>query len=233
MPTLARLAVVSTLLFPLVSISAAMAPMQHVLSANSAPPGGAGTDVRDELLKAEIIPTVIDDFTPSLLLQVSWSSHDTAQLGNTLNPGDLKNAPALTIVDPSGVPTKASLVIALTDPDAPSRDDPKWSEFCHWIATAPAASTVAASGTVHPKTLDEVIGYKPPAPPKKTGKHRYVFLAFVAANGTEDTLHPSKPAGRKHWGYDGDEVRGVRQWAGENGLVPVAANFIFAQNDKQ
>lgn len=26
------------------------------------------------------------------------------------------------------------IAIALTDPDAPSRDDPKWSEMCHWIA---------------------------------------------------------------------------------------------------
>lgn len=71
------------------------------------------------------------------------------------------------------------------------------------------------------KALTDVMEYKPPSPPEKTGKHRYVFLAFVAANGTEDELHPSKPGARKHWGYDGDEVRGVRQWAGENGLVPV------------
>lgn len=71
------------------------------------------------------------------------------------------------------------------------------------------------------KALHDVMEYKPPGPPEKTGKHRYVFLAFVAANGTEEVLHPSKPGARKHWGYDGDEVRGVRQWAGENGLVPV------------
>jgi len=189
------------------------------MSAKSAP-GGTVKDVRDELVKAEIIPTVIDDFTPSLLLQVSWSSHDQAQLGNTLKPEDLKDAPTLTVVNPSDGPTKkASLVIALTDPDAPSRDDPKWSEFCHWIATSPAPDLDATGGTLHLQTLDDVIEYKPPTPPEKTGKHRYVFLAFVAANGTEEVLHPSKPGARKHWGYD--EVRGVRQWAGENGLVPV------------
>lgn len=25
----------------------------------------------------------------------------------------------------------------MTDPDAPKREDPKWSEFCHWIAKVP------------------------------------------------------------------------------------------------
>lgn len=29
------------------------------------------------------------------------------------------------------------LTIVLTDPDAPSRGDPKWSEVCHWIAKVP------------------------------------------------------------------------------------------------
>jgi len=35
--------------------------------------------------------------------------------------------------------------IALTDPDAPSRDDPEWSEICHWIATNVPLSSSSAS----------------------------------------------------------------------------------------
>jgi phosphatidylethanolamine-binding protein (PEBP) family uncharacterized protein len=27
--------------------------------------------------------------------------------------------------------------VALTDPDAPSRKHPEWSEICHWIVTIP------------------------------------------------------------------------------------------------
>lgn len=30
----------------------------------------------------------------------------------------------------------------MTDPDAPSRKDPKWSEFCHWIAKVPAGGVL-------------------------------------------------------------------------------------------
>ncbi len=76
-------------------------------------------------------------------------------------------------------------VFALTDPDAPSRDHPKWSEFCHWIASG--TPTLSSSGALS-FHLKDLIKYKPPGPPPKTGKHRYVFIAFVPANGTIDDL---------------------------------------------
>jgi phosphatidylethanolamine-binding protein (PEBP) family uncharacterized protein len=135
--------------------------------------------------------------------------------------------------------------VTLTDPDAPSRDDPKWSEMCHWIATNISISESTRTILSLPKhgltqmssedistSPDDVIEYKPPGPPPKTGKHRYVFLVFAPTNGTTERLHLSKPKERQHWGTGKDEG-GVRQWAGENGLVPVAANFIYAKNKKQ
>lgn len=130
-----------------------------------------------------------------------------------------------------------SYVIVLTDPDAPSRDDPKWSEFCHWIAvgTAKTSSKTAKSSSKkhkkHKKSknhLKDLVKYKAPAPPPKTGKHRYVFLAFVAANGTTEKLHLSKPRERKHWGSE-KPVHGVREWAHENGLAPVGMLHLLAE----
>ena len=132
--------------------------------------------------------------------------------------------------------TNLTYVITLTDPDAPSRDDPKWSEMCHWIATNISLSQKTFSTLPIPflgidnedrsatgkksKTLDEVVEWKPPGPPEKTGKHRYVFLVFAPRNGTTLPLNLSKPKERKHWGT-GEERKGVRDWAIENGLVPV------------
>lgn len=192
--------------------------------------------VRKELRKAEIIPTVIDDFLPIFRLVAEWSSKDYASLGNTLKPDKLQDAPSISLKKPSSEArtcpsSRMSYVITLTDPDAPSRDDPKWSEMCHWIATGVTASTEKCS-TLTITKLDEVMHYKPPGPPEKTGKHRYVFLAFAPANGTTDSLHLSKPNDREHWGGD-REGHGVRHWARDNGLVPVAANFIYAENKKQ
>lgn len=181
----------------------------------------------------------------------SSSSNTTASLGNTLKPKKLQDPPSISLCSPS---TKAlspssscllgmNYVIALTDPDAPSRDDPKWSEFCHWIAVTKKSPGIKACeiGSESELDLEEVMEYKPPGPPKKTGKHRYVFLAFAPRNGTTETIYPTKPSDRKHWGYKVEvgehgrevETKGVREWAGENGLVPVAANFIYAKNKKQ
>lgn len=135
-----------------------------------------------------------------------------------------------------------SYVVTLTDPDAPSRDNPEWSEMCHWIASnvtiAPDTFSIMPEfGPVEQSestaaALQDVMEYKPPGPPPKTGKHRYVFLVFAPKNGTTKPLHLSKPEDRQHWGT-GKEGGGVREWATDNGLVPVAANFIYSENEEQ
>ncbi|KAF7551725.1 hypothetical protein G7046_g7634 [Stylonectria norvegica] len=190
--------------------------------------------VHRKLVESEIIPTVIDDFKPYLTLTAEWKS-DSAKLGNTLKPSNLGSAPSLHLEKARSKPdflrpaTKSrTIVIALTDPDAPSRDNPEWSEFCHWIAAGPSSSSTQGTH-FH---LEDIVEYKPPGPPPKTGKHRYVLLAFVAANGTTDSLHLTKPAERKHWGSD-EEGHGVRDWAKDHGLIPIAANFIYAENEEQ
>ncbi|KAF1940261.1 PEBP-like protein [Clathrospora elynae] len=204
--------------------------------------------VREKLHKAEIIPTVIDDFLPSLTLSVIWSK-DKAKLGNTIKPKSVQEQPAISLHDvtsPHGETTKhiMSYVVTLTDPDAPSRDNPEWSEMCHWITPNVTLSQETFSilpllefGVIEQATStdggpDDVMEYKPPGPPSKTGKHRYVFLAFAPKNGTTEALHLSKPKDRQHWGT-GKEGGGVREWAEENELVPVAANFIYSENKKQ
>jgi len=225
--------------------------------------------IRKKLQNAEIIPTVIDDFIPSLALAVTWPHHHTrASLGNTLKPKHLQDAPSISLhphhshggYSSNGLCSyyrrheNLTHVITLTDPDAPSRKDPKWSEMCHWIASAnieiPSFSSLGdgddecddVQAELKLTELTDVVPYKPPGPPEKTGRHRYVFLVFVAANGTSEALNLTKPGERRHWGYDGpgegddDEegkTHGVRDWAEENGLVAVGANFIYAKNKKQ
>lgn len=141
---------------------------------------------------------------------------------------------------------KLKYTVVLTDPDAPSRENPEWAEVCHWIVTGVPLvihpkSSPSPSGHHRKKKhhghdgdsdLEEVMPYMPPGPPPKTGKHRYVLLAFAPINGTHAHLDLSKPRHRKNWGT-GKVRHGVRQWAYENGLVPVAANFVYSQNRKQ
>ena len=172
---------------------------------------------------SQLTTPVIDDFLPSLTLSVSWPKAH-AKLGNTIKPKYLQKQPTITLHDAST--SDMSYVITLTDPDAPSRENPEWSEMCHWIATNLTSSSDTRSGP------DDVMPYKPPGPPPKTGKHRYVFLVFAPENGTSEGLHLSKPGERKHWGF-GEAGMGVGEWAGENGLVSVGAEFVCAEDEKQ
>lgn len=178
---------------------------------------------------------MIDEFLPRFLLEAQWSSDAYASLGNTLKVKKLQGKPnfSLTPAPGSSVPSLCDggmqYTVALTDPDAPSRDNPEWSEVCHFIGTglataSPADEKGGACSAARLADLKNVMPYKPPGPPPKTGKHRYVFLVLAPANGTTDPLRLSKPGDRKHWG-SGREGYGVREWAHENGLEPVGRSI--------
>lgn len=186
--------------------------------------------------KAQIVPNIIDEFTPRLQLNITW--HKAAvELGKSIKPKKMKDEPLVTLVNPhSGSPSAADcdcdkhpqIVVALTDPDAPSRIDPQWGQFCHWIATYSTCSST--NGVQLLSELDPIVEYKPPSPPKKTGPHRYIFVALSAKNGTTDKLNLSKPDGRRHWGYD-NYGAGVREWAVENGLEVIGTCRIVSTSN--
>lgn len=81
------------------------------------------------------------------------------------------------------------------------------------------------------QNLTEIEEYLPPTPPPKTGFHRYVFvlLAPEERNGGREL---EKPQERPHWGY-GEEGKGVAEWAKENGLEAVGAEFFYSENEEQ
>ncbi|KAF9736160.1 hypothetical protein PMIN06_003789 [Paraphaeosphaeria minitans] len=107
--------------------------------------------------------------------------------------------------------------------------------MCHWIAANVSVPQMTVSILPMPifetEELGELIEYKPPGPPKTTGKHRYIFLVSAPRNGATEPLYSSKPKDRQHWGT-GEESGGVKNWAREKGLVPVAANLIYSQHKK-
>ncbi|KAK7752886.1 hypothetical protein SLS62_005228 [Diatrype stigma] len=192
--------------------------------------------VKHELVKAEIIPTVIDEFLPSLILDVEFPSDHVASLGNTLKVKNVQEEPTFTLTRPSELLAAAApnltYTITLTDPDAPSRDNPEWAEMCHFIATgitlsadSDGSSSSSSSSVFTPSDLEDIMPWKAPGPPPKTWKHRYVFLLLAPANGTTDPLNLTMPGDRQHWGT-GKERHGVRDWAIDNGLTPVGKSLL-------
>lgn len=193
------------------------------------------------LKSASIIPDVLDDFTPTARLQVLYpKDHTEVLLGNEITPPNSQDMPIVTAT--VGEDDGKGYVIVMTDPDAPSREDPKWSEFCHWIAPLPTTAVLpvqnheeAAKRHGAPdeqrKVKSQVVEYMGPAPPPKTGKHRYVFVLLKGdAKDISKLKGPSEV--RKNWNTDKPR-HGVRQWAKEYGLEVVGANFFVAQNKEQ
>jgi hypothetical protein len=89
------------------------------------------------LKQAGIIDEVIDDFMPKCFLVPFYGKKEIpVTLGNIFKQSKTKEKPSLKIYCPD-IQNTPSLTIALTDPDAPSRENPKWSEMCHWIGIVP------------------------------------------------------------------------------------------------
>lgn len=155
------------------------------------------------------------------MLSIAFLTNKEVSLGNTLKPEDAQEQPILQIMPESEDESK-TYTIVLTDPDAPSRKDAKWSEFCHWIVTdvkLPSLEAITASATAESMSIDfsrsrELVKYMGPAPPEKTGKHRYVFLLYRNPSSGGKLEGPSE---RKRWGND-EPRTGVRQWAEKFGL---------------
>jgi len=110
-----------------------------------------------------IVPDVLSAFHPALDVNVAYGEHK-ANYGNELTPRQVKNKPTVTY---NGNPDKYYTLI-LTDPDAPSRKDPKWGQWWHWLVVNVKGSNVSSG--------EEVIQYIGSAPPPDTGLHRYVFI---------------------------------------------------------
>lgn len=81
-------------------------------------------------------------------------------------PTQVKEKPA---VEWSAEPNDYYTLI-MTDPDAPSRADPKFREFKHWVVVNIPGNDVAGG-----EALTDFVGS---GPPKDTGLHRYVFLLY-------------------------------------------------------
>lgn len=179
--------------------------------------------------KHEVVPDVIDEFDPNTLLEITYGDNNVVAVGNTLAVDKTQHKPTVHASFPNG--SDGTYTLVLTDPDAPSRSDNKWSEYCHYIVSGLKPSVVAeAEGAAVELNLsqgNELIPYMGPGPPPKTGKHRYVFVLYKEGSKT-----PEAPADRPTWGTN-VPGSGTRDWAKKYDLTVVTSNFFFAQNTEQ
>jgi len=99
------------------------------------------------LKRENIIPDVIPpSFTPTLFFSIVYPTGHEVETGNTLLREDTLDEPDV-VISPMNLPfanadstgegadltKEVSYTLVMTDPDAPSRADPKYGQFRHWV----------------------------------------------------------------------------------------------------
>jgi phosphatidylethanolamine-binding protein (PEBP) family uncharacterized protein len=161
----------------------------------------------EALKKHEIIPEVVDSFVPSTSLEISFPKGIVKE-GEEFSPSDVAKEPK--VIWKADSDTFYTLIKC--DPDAPSRQNPKYREWRHWVVMNIPGNSLSKG--------DVVTSYAGAGPPKGTGFHRYVFLLFKQPG---KLTPPSLSENRGSWK--------VREFASQCKLGnPIAAAFYRAKN---
>lgn len=166
-------------------------------------------------LRYDIVPKIITE-VPKDELKVEYSPTLTVNQGNELKPSQAQKQPS-TISWPSE--DGALYTLIMSDPDAPSRENPTWGEWMHWLV-GNIPGTDLASGKV-------LFGYMPPGPPKGTGPHRYILTVYKQP-GQIDFNQETVPSGSRDGRPNFSTKKFVDKW---NLGKPMAGNFFQAQHE--
>ncbi|GAA5826906.1 hypothetical protein JCM11251_002154 [Rhodosporidiobolus azoricus] len=164
-----------------------------------------------ELLGSSVIPS---GFSPTVAVNVEYEAFGSIAPGSTYQVSETQQEPSVTFQAAPEKP-ESKYVVVLADPDAPSKEEPGMSPFLHF-ALADVVPGQAAGQTL--------VSYMGPAPPPKTGRHRYVFLVYqqpvdhVPELGVEPDARPK---------FD------LAGFVKRNELELVGATYFFAQNTEQ
>lgn len=171
-------------------------------------------NVPEAFAEHEIVPDVLAVAPPGLVKVSYPSSGKEVHLGNELTPTQVKDQPTVSWEAEPG----ALYTLVMTDPDAPSRANPKMREWKHWVVINVPGSDVASGETV--------AEYVSSAPPQKSGLHRYVFLVYKQSGKVqfdEPKLSNRNPNRGKFRAAEFAEKYHLGS--------PVAGNFYQAQYD--
>lgn len=168
----------------------------------------------DNFIRDQVVPDVVDG-KPAAGIQIGYPSGARVNYGNELTPTQVKDEPKVSF----DAKADQLYTLAMVDPDAPSRKEPKFREILHFLVANIPGKDVA-KGDI----LAEYVGS---GPPQGTGMHRYVFLVYRQDNGklnSEMKISKTSRVGRASFS--------IRKFAKDNKLgSPIAGNFYQAQFD--
>ncbi|KVI09228.1 CEN-like protein 2 [Cynara cardunculus var. scolymus] len=162
----------------------------------------------DPLVIGRVVGDVVDNFTPTVEMSVTYNLSKQVYNGHELFPSSVTAKPK---VDVRGGDMRSFFTLIMTDPDVPGPSDPYLREHLHWIVTDIPGTTDSSFGK-------EVVSYETPRP--NIGIHRFVFLLYKQRGRQTVTC----PSSRRSFN--------TRNFAQENQLgSPVAAVFFNCQRE--
>jgi len=170
------------------------------------------------MYSSQVVPDVIDE-APELTVEVKYPSGVIINFGDELTPTQVKDPPELVSWRLDSDDAGSLFTLVITDPDAPSRAEPKFREFLHWLVVNIPGRDIADG-----QTLVEYVGS---GPPEGSGLHRYVCLVYRQPGPINPDMKPVSATQR-----EGRRSFRIRDFARKyNFGQPVAANFYQAQYD--
>ncbi|KAK7756141.1 hypothetical protein SLS62_001733 [Diatrype stigma] len=173
----------------------------------------------ESLAKSNLVPgsaagLVPAGFKPTTKLAVSFGGAAKAvDLGNFFRAGECKLPPSISFAAEAGADPSTSYLLLLTDPDAPTPDDPKFAFWRHWVVGGLKPASAAGENAVSaaPPALTEYLG-----PGPKDEEPAGLALSKEDVGGEEFVQRRSfKPA----------------EFADKHGLTLVAINWMTCAGD--
>lgn len=160
----------------------------------------------------DVLPSVADDTEE---MQVSYGGI-TVAAGTEIAPSQSLEEPNVSWISDEN----KFYTLFMVDPDAPSRDEPLYREFIHWVVTDIPGSDVK-SGVV-------VVDYMGPAPPHASGIHRYCFLAYEQKEKGVVNVDETKKL------FEGRGGKKIMDLVTKSDLgQPIAGNLMTSQWEKE
>ncbi|XP_015610252.1 protein D2 isoform X2 [Cephus cinctus] len=161
-----------------------------------------------------VIPDVVDTVPPSFA-KVVYPNNLTIEIGKEYTPTQVKDQPSVSWDAEAG----SFYTLCMTDPDAPSRKEPKFREWHHWLV-----GNISGNDVSKGEVLSEYIGS---GPPPDTGLHRYVFLVYKQPGKlTFDEKRLTNKSGENRGLFS------IRKFAAKYKLdEPIAGNMYQAKYD--
>ncbi|KAN0047366.1 hypothetical protein ACTA71_001748 [Dictyostelium dimigraforme] len=154
-------------------------------------------------------------FTPKKLLSVKYNGVEL-NINDRLTPTFVQNKPEVSWE----ANNDELYTLILDDPDAPTRSDPKFGQWKHWLVTNIKGNDIS--------TGQELAKYIGSGPPPKTGLHRYIFILCKQPGNQNiefkgEHILPLTGELRNNW----NAATFIKKW----NLEPEAINFFQSEFD--